>query len=479
MNTVQKEILLKFGSDLIAIDGTHGLNPYNFELTTILVTDEFNNGFPVAFMFTNRKDTSVYELFFIKVKEIAGIVNAKVFMSDITNTFYNAWCHVMSPAEKRLFCAWHVDRAWQTNLAKISNTEKKSYVYKMLKDLQSILDIDRFIKSANNFLQKLLGDADTHSFGVYFSENYCNNFQEWAYCCRKGCGVNTNMHIESFHKVLKYFYLDGKKVKRLDKSIHKLLEYVRDKTVERIIKLTRGKSDDSTITSRHRAALTTHFSVFQCENNIFKLESENNTETHYIEKQKTTNCCEVKCTLCKICIHSYKCTCLDYLIKTTICKHIHYFVLQDKSVINQNENTVSLASETEVKQLVSQISSKKNSEQTIRNQIKEKALHIVHLADSEKVNKEQLKIMLDHVNSAVSVSSIPQTNFNIENPTVLKEPGNKKIVKQMSFYSTKNKRKKKFHNFSKSTPEELNLVQEMLNSDIVKSCEPQNDHKYL
>lgn len=31
----------------------------------------------------------------------------------------------------------------------------------------------------------------------------------WAYCYRKYLGVNCNMHLESMHKIIKYFYLDG------------------------------------------------------------------------------------------------------------------------------------------------------------------------------------------------------------------------------------------------------------------------------
>lgn len=50
-------MLIKFGKSFIAIDGTHGLNSYDFELMTVLVKDEFGNGFCTAFLFSNRKDT--------------------------------------------------------------------------------------------------------------------------------------------------------------------------------------------------------------------------------------------------------------------------------------------------------------------------------------------------------------------------------------------------------------------------------------
>lgn len=57
-------------------------------------------------------------------------------MSDITGTFYNAWLQVMGASSHQLYCSWHVDRAWRTNLSKISNKDKKILVYKTLKYLQ-------------------------------------------------------------------------------------------------------------------------------------------------------------------------------------------------------------------------------------------------------------------------------------------------------------------------------------------------------
>ncbi|KAJ8978145.1 hypothetical protein NQ317_016847 [Molorchus minor] len=56
MNRFQQMMLKKIGSNVICIDGTHGLNHYEFELTTIMVIDEFGQGFPTAFMFSNKKE---------------------------------------------------------------------------------------------------------------------------------------------------------------------------------------------------------------------------------------------------------------------------------------------------------------------------------------------------------------------------------------------------------------------------------------
>nr|CAI5820050.1 unnamed protein product [Callosobruchus analis] len=85
-------------------------------------------------------------------------------------------------------------------------------------------------------------DSDTLDFSEYFNNFYANNYKQWAYAFRKNCGINTNMHLESMHKCIKYFNLEGKVVKRLDKGIHGVLTYTRDKIVDRIIENIKGKN---------------------------------------------------------------------------------------------------------------------------------------------------------------------------------------------------------------------------------------------
>ena len=33
--------------------------------------------------------------------------------------------------------------------------------------------------------------------------------------------------------------------------------------------------------------------------------------------------CNMKCSECEICVHMYMCNCTDFLILSTMCKHIH------------------------------------------------------------------------------------------------------------------------------------------------------------
>ena len=52
---IQAQMLEMFGPQrIVCIDDTHGTNGYNFTLITIMVVDEFGEGFPVAWCISNR-----------------------------------------------------------------------------------------------------------------------------------------------------------------------------------------------------------------------------------------------------------------------------------------------------------------------------------------------------------------------------------------------------------------------------------------
>ena len=51
------DILKQFSMDcVICVDSTHGTNRYNFNLITIIVVDEYGEGYPVVWCVSNRED---------------------------------------------------------------------------------------------------------------------------------------------------------------------------------------------------------------------------------------------------------------------------------------------------------------------------------------------------------------------------------------------------------------------------------------
>lgn len=53
------------------------------------------------------------------------------FMTDITHVYYNSWISsILGSISLHLFCFWNVDWAWQQNLTKVNDINKRGHVYK-------------------------------------------------------------------------------------------------------------------------------------------------------------------------------------------------------------------------------------------------------------------------------------------------------------------------------------------------------------
>ena len=93
-------------------------------------------------------------------------------------------------------------------------------MYQMLRVLIDEPEEENFHKQTQGFLKYLL-EAGFKSFHDYFEANYLSESRIylWSKCFRKDITISTNNHLESMHKLLKYVYMNGKKVKRLDHTL--------------------------------------------------------------------------------------------------------------------------------------------------------------------------------------------------------------------------------------------------------------------
>ena len=338
----QRDMLMKFGPEAVCMDSTHGTNVYSFNLITILVLDEFGEGIPVAWMVCNREDATVLRPFFEKIKENCGDVCTKVFMSDDANNFYNAWKSVFSVTDtKKLICAWHVDKSWRKGLQQhITDTTKQADVYHHLRVLLEEREVISFWQRLQQFISWLSENEDLSSFLQYFQREYVKKAEQWAPCYRENCIVNTNMALEAFHRVLKVCYLEKKQNRRIDYLLHFLLKVSRDKVFERFSKTQKGKSSHRSceINKRHKTAkkMCAADGILSVSDGIWQMKPTTPQQAYYLVEKKLDNCsCKLRCRSCDVCVHMFSCTCMDFLIHSTVCKHIH---LVRMSSLSQNQS---------------------------------------------------------------------------------------------------------------------------------------------
>ena len=255
---LQLELLKECGDQkVICVDATHGTNSYDFQLISILVIDEFGEGFPVGWCLSNREDHILLKNYFCHLRSNTGPISPEWFMSDMAEQYYASWVHAYGGKPKKLLCTWHVDRAWRKNLHKIHDKSMQKEVYHVLRVLMEEMDTNKFLKMLKETLKEWGENELMLDFLEYFLLYYAQRPQEWAGCYRKRASINTNMYAESFHRVLKYVYLKGKVNKRMDLCIAVLLRYATDKAFDRTLKFQKGKSTKRTsaIMNRHKASL--------------------------------------------------------------------------------------------------------------------------------------------------------------------------------------------------------------------------------
>ena len=159
----------------ICVDGTHGTNSYDFTLITVMVIDEYGEGFPVAWCISNREDHK-----FLQCSEKrVGTLYPKWFMTDLAEQFYNAWVSTFGNKPRKLVCTWHVDRAWREKLKQLRNSELEATLYHNLRVLLEETDTKTF---EDLLCQTLNESRTTADFGKYFETHYANTKEQWAAC---------------------------------------------------------------------------------------------------------------------------------------------------------------------------------------------------------------------------------------------------------------------------------------------------------
>ena len=82
----------KYGTKAILMDATHGTTQYDFQLISIVVIDDYEEGLPVAWAVSNREDVTFLVQFLKAVRTQVGQCQTDYFMSDCAKQYFNAWC---------------------------------------------------------------------------------------------------------------------------------------------------------------------------------------------------------------------------------------------------------------------------------------------------------------------------------------------------------------------------------------------------
>ena len=81
-------------------------------------------------------------------------------MSDMANSCINAFREVIGEPVRRLYCNWHVDKAWRENLSKITGKEKKVLGTKKYIHFSHFISINTYFFTVYKMIQLLMHELN-------------------------------------------------------------------------------------------------------------------------------------------------------------------------------------------------------------------------------------------------------------------------------------------------------------------------------
>lgn len=320
----QQDAMRYHGNKLICMDSTHGTNLYDFLLISVIVIDEYGEGLPVAWALSNHEDTAV-----LVVHLNQGLVKyIQLFSCQMmhSNFIPLGAQHMVVHHLSSYVCGMWIGLRESPSMNMLKIYHQLHVILLEQSKTQFHLQLQRFMSHLHeNYFR----------YYEYFKRTYAGRCEEWAACYRVGCIANTNMFTESFHRLLKVVYLDGKQNRRVDTLLNTLLRIAQNMIYEQITKEEKGKLSHRKceITKRHNTAVELVDSctvVQKSEGDIkWKVQSQSNKETYYTINQLHTSCktgCKLNCSQCGACIHMYSCSCIDYALHSTVCKNAYYIL---------------------------------------------------------------------------------------------------------------------------------------------------------
>ena len=106
------------------------------------------------------------------------------------------------------------------------------------------------------------------------------------------------MAVEAFHCAFKYGYLKGKVNKRVDECLLNLIKYIRDKSFDRVMKLSKGESTHriKLIQDQHDRSKNLPIELIKQENESkWKVQSSTEDDISYNVFRQAGNCLDKAC----------------------------------------------------------------------------------------------------------------------------------------------------------------------------------------
>ncbi|CAL1285286.1 unnamed protein product [Larinioides sclopetarius] len=334
MTEFQKHILMTSTREVVCLAYPNRIKKGHNLLTALIVIDDQEVAFPVAFCISSKVNKSSMSEFLSSVKESTGPLSCSYFMSNDDEFFYEAWQEVMQDESKWVLSIWSIDDRIRKHLRQpktaVKDINTRDAIYRLFRTILECNSKSVFSTMFKNYRNSLLDNVTTSDFGKYFVAEFDSNSEMWACCYRKDVKLSTDIFIEYLYKTMQYF-VKITRTRQLDKFLMVLMKWLRCKMLDRLSnmldedKISLAKN---TISMCHKMGLE-----IECENivslsdKIWLIKSQNEVDVYVTQEfESCPDLCDLRCPDCDVCVHMHSCSCVQSLIHANMCPHIHAVV---------------------------------------------------------------------------------------------------------------------------------------------------------
>lgn len=339
----QKDMFVKHCHKLVLIDITDDIVAPTQYIITVKVLDEYNKGYPVAFLLSNSKEETVLFYFFREMQNRVQDVELKInsVMTENSCNEYYAFRSVFGEQVKHLLCKWNLHRAWCQKIHEecVGDEALQQELYFIFVTMLEEHDLQKFESIATEFVSNY--QARCGNFIQFFMSNYLSQPEVWASCYRNNrySDCDEILYGDRLHERIKKEMKNNQQVRSVDDLLDLVMKFEHEDYFNRGLNLMLNPPEGDLVLSEHALGLKIKNS-FVVENytadnrwlvkTLKKDTSDLQTfkEESHIVTWKADICekdfCRERClklTCFGLCGHLYHCSCDSTPV--TPCSHIH------------------------------------------------------------------------------------------------------------------------------------------------------------
>lgn len=154
--TNKRKLLRERGLRSLCVDKIPWYRSDELSITVLFVVDNYGVEHTVAFMFSDRNDAYIYEVFFTKLKRYLEDAQPEILLTPVSPGIPIAFKNATKiEITKSVFSPWQLDEAWRKHLKVIKKAGKRREIYKTLRGLQMESDQSEFEELYSKFLSEI------------------------------------------------------------------------------------------------------------------------------------------------------------------------------------------------------------------------------------------------------------------------------------------------------------------------------------